>query len=81
MSPDYRELIEERDALRRQVAELVANGVSIHKAADRAAKAERAAIVAWLRSHDPLGWGDAEHWADAEHFADGIEQGAHEVKL
>lgn len=36
---------DERDALRAQVAALTANGVSMHKAA----AAERAAVVSWLR--------------------------------
>jgi len=35
--------------LRAQVAELQALGVSLHKAADAGAQAERAAVVAWLR--------------------------------
>lgn len=63
----------EVEALRRQVAELLANGVSMHKAADRAAKAERAAIVAWLREYGWVGLRGSD-------FADGIERGDHEVQ-
>ena len=39
----------ERGALRRQVDELTALGVSLHKAAAAGRDAERAAVVAWLR--------------------------------
>ena len=53
----------EVEALRRQVAE----------AADRAAKAERAAIVAWLREYGWVGLRGSD-------FADGIEHGDHEVQ-
>lgn len=63
----------EAESLRQQVAELVANGVSMHKAADRSAKAERAAIVAWLRGHGWVG-------PTGSDFADGIERGDHEVQ-
>lgn len=59
----------EAEALRRQVAELTALGVSLHKAADRGRKEERATIVAWLR-------GGAEAWLYVA--ADGIERGLHE---
>lgn len=76
MSPDYLKLTEERDALRRQVAELIANGVSMHKAADRAAKEERAAIVAWLRSEHT--GEDTEGWS--AYMAMCVERGDHEVK-
>jgi len=44
-----RELEVEVKALRAQVAELQALGVSLHKAADAGAQAEGAAVVAWLR--------------------------------
>lgn len=44
-----RELEAEVEALRAQVQELQALGVSLHKAADAGAQAERAAVVAWLR--------------------------------
>ena len=40
----------ENTALRQQVAELTALGVSLHKAAAAGRDAERAAVVAWLRS-------------------------------
>lgn len=42
----------ENTALRQQVGELTVLGVSLHKAADAGAQAERAAVVAWLfRNH------------------------------
>jgi len=44
-----RELEAEVKALRAQVQELQALGVSLHKAADAGAQAERADVVAWLR--------------------------------
>jgi hypothetical protein len=40
----------EISALRNQVASALALGVSLHKAADKGAKYERAAVVAWLRA-------------------------------
>lgn len=70
----------EVEALRQQVAELLANGVSMHKAAGRAAKAERAAIVAWLRglvADDPETDAGREL---VEDLAKWIERGAHEVQ-
>lgn len=71
----------EIEALRRQVAEFAENGVSIARAADRAAKAaadraakaERAAIVAWLRAQ-PVGMGTI--WSAS--YAIYIERGDHE---
>lgn len=60
----------EVEALRRQVAELTALGVSLHKAEDQGRREERAAIVAWLR---------AGGRATSEYYADCVEQGDHEV--
>lgn len=65
----------ERDALRRQVAELTANGVSIHKAV----AAERAATVAWLRTRA----GDAQNVrveGVLHRVAGRIEEGDHHAK-
>ncbi|NBV20264.1 hypothetical protein [Janthinobacterium sp.] len=59
-------LVAEVEALRAQVQELTALGVSLHKAADAGAQAERAAVVAWLRRRTAL-----------RHYADCIERGEH----
>jgi len=57
---EARALEAERDALRRQVAELTALGVSLHKAAAAGRDAEREAVVAWLRGMPwPSGVGEA----------------------
>ena len=48
----------EIDALRRQVAELQALGVSLHKAAAAGMADERAAVVAWLRLVAGPEWAD-----------------------
>jgi len=45
-----RELEAEVEALRAQVQELQALGVSLHKAADAGAQSERAAVVTYLRA-------------------------------
>ena len=60
-----RALHAEVGALRRQVAELTENGVSVHKAAAAGMESERAAVVAWLRSRE------VHQWARL------IERGAH----
>jgi len=68
----------ERDALRSQVADLTALGVSLHKAAAAGRDAERAAVVAWLRSDAPVPmWRAAlgQTWGHVS--ADAIEAGAH----
>ena len=48
LEADVERLTAERDALRSQVADLTALGVSLHKAAAAGRDAERAAVVAWL---------------------------------
>ena len=58
---------QEITALRQQVAELTALGVSLHKAAAAGAQAERAAVVAYLRACD----------GESYDFADDIERGVH----
>jgi hypothetical protein len=66
-------LVAEVEHLRAQVAELQALGVSLHKAADVGAQAERAAVVAWIRieeSHYPVGHAPLN-------TADAIERGEH----
>ena len=55
-------------ALRRQVGELTALGVSIHKAAAAAMDAERDAVVAWLREN-------------ADEMSDGVTLVAKTVRL
>lgn len=66
----------ENTALRQQVAELTALGVSLHKAAAAGRDEERAAVVAWLRERQ-----EAVEWAltaaGYEHAADTIERGEH----
>ena len=57
--------------LRAQVAELQALGVSLHKAADAGAQAERAAVVAWLRGIFP------EWPAGSNGYTDEVERGDH----
>lgn len=58
----------DRDALRARVAELERLQVSIHKAGDGARKAERADVVAHLRTGGRV----------AGDYADAIEAGEHE---
>jgi hypothetical protein len=67
----------EVEHLRAQVAELQALGVSLHKAADKGAKDERAAVVAWLRrvATDARDWSERADVYDA--IADNIESGEH----
>jgi len=62
--------------LRAQVAELQALGVSLHKAADAGAQAERAAVVAWLRAEAYL----TLYEATTSDVADAIENGEHRRK-
>jgi predicted transcriptional regulator len=66
----------ERDELRRQVADLMALGVSLHKAAAAGRDAERAAVVAWLRNVGTSGF-IADFDEDIQPLADAIERGAH----
>lgn len=77
---DAKRLREECDGLRRQVAELTALGVSLHKASAVGRDAERAAVVAWLRERaDTLAPSirpDSRSTA-LDAAADSIERGAH----
>jgi len=67
---------QENTALRQQVAELTALGVSLHKAAAAGAQAERAAVVAFLR--ETLATSETAHASDDLDYAiDIIERGAH----
>lgn len=75
-----RSLCEEIDALRRQVAAHVANGVSIAKAADRARQAERASIVTYLRDLVDDEPESSAGWELVHLLADRILRGAHEVE-
>lgn len=70
---EARAAADEIDALRRQVAELTANGVSVHKAAAAGMADERAAIVKYLRS-DKV---DSPIAAILNALAVHIERGAH----
>jgi hypothetical protein len=74
-------LLAQVEALRAQVQELTALGVSLHKAADAGAQAERAAVVAYLkdlagaaRERDAFWQGVASGHAYAAQW---IERGAH----
>lgn len=75
-------LLAQVEALRAQVQELQALGVSLHKAADAGAQAERAAVVLWLLgvaesafcTKTPEGIQLAKYMDDA---ADAIERGDH----
>ena len=62
----------ENTALRQQVAELTALGVSLHKAAAAGRDAERAAVVAWLR----VAWG-AVNLVSTDIVSAEIERGEH----
>jgi hypothetical protein len=74
----------EISALRNQVASALALGVSLHKAADKGAKNERAAVVAWLRDYAAPSHSDADNLAvlapgaaTVGRLADNIERGGH----
>ena len=62
----------ENTALRQQVAELTALGVSLHKAAAAGRDNERTAVVAWLR----VAWG-AVNLVSTEIVSAEIERGEH----
>lgn len=65
--------------LRAQVVEYVRNGVSIHKAADAARRAERADVVAWLHTDGPaLAFASCIGGSEYTCAADAIGRGEHE---
>ena len=66
----------ENTALRQQVAELTALGVSLHKAAAAGRDNERAAVVAWLRASVSPGFAD-DLYDGVRWRADEIENGEH----
>jgi len=75
------DVVAEVEHLRAQVAELRALGVSLHKAADAGAQAERAAVVAWLKKQriyctDSTGGPNAVT-ATYAHAAEAVERGEH----
>jgi hypothetical protein len=67
------DVVTEIERLRAQVAELQALGVSLHKAADKGAKYERAAVVAWLRSRGMADYAQS----NLDYAATMIERGGH----
>lgn len=71
-------LIDEVEALRAQVQELQALGVSLHKAADAGAQAERAAVVAWLLRLECAGMAKlCAHCFARQAAANAIKRGDH----
>ena len=78
---DIAALVAEVEALRAQVQELQALSVSLHKAADAGAQAERAAVVSYLKDlADAAGKRDAFWQGVASgngYAAQWIERGAH----
>ena len=80
MSATVHALPIDRDGLRRQVAEITALGVSLHKAAAAGRDAERTAVVAWLRERaDTLAPSILPDSPSTvlDDAADAIERGAH----